>query len=137
MGISKSEMQRRLEQRLSDLNIAHLAENYASTLSGGERRRLEIARALLSEPAVLFLDEPFAGVDPISVAEIQDIIHRLREMDIGILITDHNVRETLSITDRAYIIQSGSILMCGTPEEIVENPVVRKAYLGEKFRLES
>jgi len=135
MGLPRGEIDFRLEKSLSALDIAHLAGSYAYTLSGGERRRLEIARALLREPKVLFLDEPFSGVDPISVAEIQDIIRDLKTRGIGVLITDHNVRETLSITDRAYIIQNGSILMCGTPAEIVENPVVRKAYLGDRFSL--
>lgn len=135
MDLKKSEADQQLEKFLTDLNIAHLSDSYASTLSGGERRRLEIARALLPNPDIIFLDEPFSGVDPISVAEIQDIISTLKDRGIGILITDHNVRETLSITNRAYIIQSGSILMCGTPAEIVDNPTVRKAYLGEKFTL--
>ncbi len=135
MSLAKSEISSRLEKHLSELNISHLADSYASTLSGGERRRLEIARALLCEPSVLFLDEPFAGVDPISVSEIQDIISDLKKKNIGILITDHNVQETLAITDRAYIIQSGKILTCGTPREIVEDPVVKKAYLGDKFKL--
>lgn len=135
-GLRKNEIDSCLEKYLTELNIAHLANNYASTLSGGERRRLEIARALLLEPRVLFLDEPFSGVDPISVTEIQDIISSLKNTkNIGILITDHNVRETLSIIDRAYIIQSGKILMCGTPAEIIANPIVRKAYLGDKFTL--
>ncbi|MFC1479184.1 LPS export ABC transporter ATP-binding protein [Planctomycetota bacterium] len=135
MGLKKKDIDLRLETYLTSLNIAHLSDSLASTLSGGERRRLEIARALLSEPDILFLDEPFSGVDPISVAEIQDIISHLKTKGIGILITDHNVRETLSITDRAYIIQNGSILMCGTPAEIVQNPTVKKAYLGERFTL--
>jgi len=135
MRLEKKEMDIRLEKHLSSLNIAHLADNLASTLSGGERRRLEIARALLTGPDILFLDEPFSGVDPISVAEIQDIISDLKKKGIGILITDHNVRETMTITDRAYIIQNGDILMCGTPAEIVQNPVVKKAYLGERFTL--
>ncbi|MFH1709134.1 MAG: LPS export ABC transporter ATP-binding protein [Planctomycetota bacterium] len=136
MHLSRSAAQASLERHLHALNIAHLADNYAGTLSGGERRRLEIARALLPEPSVIFLDEPFSGVDPISVAEIQDIIRKLcRQNNIGFLITDHNVRETLSITDWAYIIQNGMILRDGTPAEIVADPLVRKAYLGENFRL--
>lgn len=135
MGLAGKEIDIRLEKHLTDLNIAHLSESLASTLSGGERRRLEIARSLLSEPDVLFLDEPFSGVDPISVAEIQEIITDLKNRGIGVLITDHNVRETLSITDRAYIIRNGAIIMCGTPDEIVQNPTVKKAYLGEKFSI--
>jgi lipopolysaccharide export system ATP-binding protein len=125
----------RLDSLLHDLHIGHLHENLAVSLSGGERRRVEIARALASEPRFILLDEPFAGVDPIAVLEIQKIIGFLKEREIGVLITDHNVRETLGICDRAYIINDGSVLAYGKPEEIVYNENVRKVYLGEHFRL--
>ena len=124
-----------LEQLLDDLHVAHLRNNPAISLSGGERRRVEIARALATEPRFILLDEPFAGVDPIAVIDIQKIIRFLKERDIGVLITDHNVRETLGICDRAYIISEGRVLAEGTPSEIVENPDVRKVYLGEHFRM--
>ncbi len=120
---------------LQDLGIDHLADSLAMSLSGGERRRLEIARALAVEPRFILLDEPFAGVDPISVVEIQRIIRGLAERDIGILITDHNVRETLGICNRAYIVSDGAVLAEGTPEEILENAAVRSVYLGEHFRM--
>jgi len=113
-----------------------LCKNVAATLSGGERRRLELARALATRPAVLLLDEPFAGVDPINVQEIQGLIHHLREQGIGILITDHNVRETLQSTDRAYIIHQGRILREGTGDELVTDPEVRRVYLGESFEVQ-
>ena len=119
----------------SDLHIAHLRNSPAISLSGGERRRVEIARALASQPRFILLDEPFAGVDPIAVLDIQKIIRFLKEREIGVLITDHNVRETLGICDRAYIINDGSVLAYGKPEEIVYNESVRKVYLGEHFRL--
>jgi lipopolysaccharide export system ATP-binding protein len=125
----------RLEALLADLNIAHLHQAPALSLSGGERRRVEIARALAARPAFILLDEPFAGVDPIAVLDIQRIIKFLRERSIGILITDHNVRETLGICDRAYIINEGTVLAFGKPEEIVYNENVRRVYLGEHFRL--
>jgi lipopolysaccharide export system ATP-binding protein len=125
----------RLESLLNDLHIAHLRNSPAVSLSGGERRRVEIARALATHPRFILLDEPFAGVDPIAVRDIQGIIHFLRERQIGVLITDHNVRETLKICDRAYIINDGSVLACGAPEEIVYNESVRRVYLGEHFRL--
>ena len=124
-----------LEQLLDDLHVAHLRNNPAISLSGGERRRVEIARALATEPRFILLDEPFAGVDPIAVIDIQKIIRFLKERDIGVLITDHNVRETLGICDRAYIINDGSVLAYGKPDEIVYNDSVRKVYLGEHFRL--
>jgi lipopolysaccharide export system ATP-binding protein len=124
-----------LDTLLHDLHIAHLRNSPAISLSGGERRRVEIARALATQPRFILLDEPFAGVDPIAVLDIQKIIRFLKERDIGVLITDHNVRETLGICDRAYIINDGSVLAAGKPEEIVYNESVRKVYLGEHFRL--
>ncbi len=128
-------MEERLEALLNDLHIAHLRNSPAVSLSGGERRRAEIARALASHPRFILLDEPFAGVDPIAVLDIQRIIKFLKERGIGVLITDHNVRETLGICDRAYIINDGSVLACGAPDEIVYNESVRKVYLGEHFKL--
>jgi lipopolysaccharide export system ATP-binding protein len=125
----------KLDDLLRDLNVAHLRASLAVSLSGGERRRVEIARALASEPRFILLDEPFAGVDPIAVLDIQKIIGFLRSRGIGVLITDHNVRETLGICDRAYIINDGTVLAYGKPEEIVYNESVRKVYLGEHFRL--
>jgi lipopolysaccharide export system ATP-binding protein len=120
---------------LDELSIKHLRRNRAYSLSGGERRRLEITRALVTEPKFMLLDEPFAGVDPIAVLDIQKIIGFLKERGIGVLITDHNVRETLGICDRAYIINEGRVLASGAPGEIVYNEDVRKVYLGEHFRL--
>jgi len=133
--LSEEERQQRLNDLLADLNIIHLRNNPALSLSGGERRRVEIARALATQPAFILLDEPFAGVDPIAVIDIQKIIRYLKERGIGVLITDHNVRETLGICDRAYIINEGSVLAAGEPDEIVYNETVRRVYLGENFRL--
>jgi lipopolysaccharide export system ATP-binding protein len=125
----------KLEELLEELGIAHLRDNMAVSLSGGERRRCEIARALATDPRLILLDEPFAGVDPIAVLDIQKIIRFLKERGIGVLITDHNVRETLGICDRAYIISEGRVLASGQPDEIVNDERVRQVYLGEHFRL--
>ncbi|MGB7060903.1 MAG: LPS export ABC transporter ATP-binding protein [Candidatus Zixiibacteriota bacterium] len=133
--IPQVERERRLEALLNELDISHLAKNKAYTLSGGERRRVEITRALSTRPKFMLLDEPFSGIDPIAVEDIQKIIYRLREKNLGILITDHNVRETLSITDRAYIMCDGEILKSGTAEFLASDPEARKIYLGEKFKL--
>ncbi|MEI6318136.1 MAG: LPS export ABC transporter ATP-binding protein [Pseudomonadota bacterium] len=133
--LSPADVETRLAELLEELHISHLAGNPSMSLSGGERRRCEIARALATEPRFILLDEPFAGVDPIAVIDIQKIIGFLREKGIGVLITDHNVRETLGICDRAYIINDGTVLASGKPEEIVYNESVRKVYLGEHFRL--
>jgi lipopolysaccharide export system ATP-binding protein len=133
--ISDAEITARLELLMADLNIAHLHQATALSLSGGERRRVEIARALATRPSFILLDEPFAGVDPIAVLDIQRIIRFLKDRSIGILITDHNVRETLGICDRAYIINEGAVLADGKPDEIVHNESVRRVYLGENFRL--
>lgn len=134
-GLPKSRREARLAELLDELSIAHLADNRADSLSGGERRRVEITRALVMSPAFMLLDEPFAGIDPLSVVDIQDIIRQLRERGIGILVTDHNVRETLTICDRAYIISDGSVFEEGTPEEIMASRRARELYLGERFRL--
>jgi lipopolysaccharide export system ATP-binding protein len=128
-------MRDKLDDLLRDLNVSHLRASLAASLSGGERRRVEIARALAAEPRFILLDEPFAGVDPIAVLDIQKIIGFLKARGIGVLITDHNVRETLGICDRAYIINDGTVLASGKPEEIVYNESVRRVYLGEHFRL--
>lgn len=133
--ISAEEVEDRLNQLLEELHISHLRDSASMALSGGERRRVEIARALATNPRFILLDEPFAGVDPIAVLDIQKIIRFLKERGIGVLITDHNVRETLGICDRAYIISEGHVLAQGKPEEIVQNASVRKVYLGEHFRL--
>ncbi|CUH51582.1 LPS export ABC transporter ATP-binding protein [Shimia sp. R11_0] len=125
----------RLEELLSEFSIEHLRRAPALALSGGERRRVEIARCLAADPKYLLLDEPFAGVDPISVGDIRHLVADLKKRGIGVLITDHNVRETLEIVDRAYILHDGKVLMSGTPEEVVENENVRRVYLGENFRI--
>jgi lipopolysaccharide export system ATP-binding protein len=134
-GLEDEEVATRLEALLDDLHVGHLRGSPAISLSGGERRRVEIARALATSPRFILLDEPFAGVDPIAVLDIQQIIRFLKDRSIGVLITDHNVRETLGICDHAYIINQGSVLAFGKPEEIIYNEDVRKVYLGENFRL--
>ncbi len=134
-NFNSDEIQKHLDDLLNDLHISHLRTNPAISLSGGERRRVEIARALASQPRFILLDEPFAGVDPIAVIDIQKVICFLKERNIGVLITDHNVRETLGICDRAYIISEGAVLANGKPDEIIYNERVRKVYLGEHFRL--
>jgi len=133
--LRRAQRNERIDALLEDLNISHLANSPAYTLSGGERRRTEIARALAIEPRVFLLDEPFAGIDPIAVADLQTIVGKLSEKGIGVLITDHNVRDTLEITDHAYIINEGAVLAAGSPNEIAHDPLVRKIYLGEKFKL--
>jgi lipopolysaccharide export system ATP-binding protein len=135
LPIGRSERKRRLDSLLNELNIAHLRKSKAYTLSGGERRRLEITRALVTNPSFILLDEPFSGIDPIVVNEAQEIIKELKEKGLGILLTDHNVRETLSITDRAYLIAEGRILISGTADELINNAQARQVYLGEKFRM--
>jgi lipopolysaccharide export system ATP-binding protein len=135
LKISHAERESRLEQLLGELELTRLADSFAYTLSGGERRRLEITRALVTSPKLLLLDEPFSGVDPIAVADIQKIIISLRDRGMGILLTDHNVRETLSITNRAYLIKDGSIMVHGSPDEILNDVNSRKYYLGEDFRM--
>jgi len=133
--LDEDTLSNRLDALLEDLSISHLADAPAVSLSGGERRRVEIARALATRPRFILLDEPFAGVDPIAVLDIQQIIRFLKERGIGVLITDHNVRETLGICDHAYIINQGAVLAFGKPQEIIYNEAVRKVYLGENFRL--
>ncbi|MCB0406149.1 MAG: LPS export ABC transporter ATP-binding protein [Bdellovibrionales bacterium] len=135
LNISRTEKRERADRLLGELGIRHLAHQKAQTLSGGERRRLEIARALVLNPRFLLLDEPYAGIDPVAVNEIQKIIADLRKREIGILITDHNVRETLSSCDEAYLIRDGEVWIHGKPQEIVENEAARQFYLGEGFRL--
>ncbi len=135
-SLKRSERKEKLEQLLEDFRITHIRKSKGYMLSGGERRRCEIARALASNPKFIFLDEPFAGIDPITVEEIMQLVKKLKEKGIGVLITDHNVHETLSITDRAYILIDGKIFCSGSAEEIAENEEVRKRYLGETFSLE-
>ena len=135
METSKQLQQQRKDQLLEDFRLTHVAKSYGYALSGGERRRVEIARALVLDPRFILLDEPFAGIDPIAVIDIQEIITELKRRNIGVLISDHNVRETLGVCDRAYILNEGCILEHGSPEEIAQSPKVRSIYLGEKFRL--
>jgi lipopolysaccharide export system ATP-binding protein len=133
--LERATRERRLEELLEELRIGHVRKILGMSLSGGERRRVEIARALAAEPRFMLLDEPFAGVDPLSVLDIQRIIRELTSRDIGVLITDHNVRETLGVCSRAYIVNQGTVIAAGTAEEILANPQVREVYLGESFRL--
>ena len=134
-GLSKADRERRLQTLLGEFQVSHLAARRGDSLSGGERRRVEIARSLATKPQFMLLDEPFAGVDPISIADIQQIITYLSNSGIGILITDHNVRDTLGICDRAYIVNDGSIIANGTPETVLDDARVREVYLGQNFRL--
>ena len=133
--LDKAGRQRELQSLMEELQVTHVADQMGASLSGGERRRVKIARALAAKPRLMLLDEPFAGVDPISVGEIQRIITHLKNRGIGVLITDHNVRETLGICDRAYILNEGSVLAQGAPDALLANPDVRRVYLGETFRL--
>jgi lipopolysaccharide export system ATP-binding protein len=133
--LKRAQRKARLEELLEELHISHIRDGLGISLSGGERRRVEIARALAADPAFMLLDEPFAGVDPISVIDIQRIIEHLKSRNIGVLVTDHNVRETLGICSRAYIINAGQVIADGTPDEILANQEVRQVYLGENFRL--
>jgi lipopolysaccharide export system ATP-binding protein len=135
LDLSHDERQARLQVLLAELDLTRLARHKAYTLSGGERRRLEITRALVTSPRYLLLDEPFTGIDPIAIGDIQEIVGRLKDRGIGVLITDHNVRETLAITDRAYILHNGKILASGTASELASNPKAREIYLGENFSL--
>lgn len=136
MPLSKKERRERMASYLEDFGISHLARKKAYTLSGGERRRTEISRVLVTDPSFILLDEPFAGIDPIAVEDIQEMIRRLKDRRLGILITDHTVRETLQITDRAYIMADGAILKSGTAEFLANDPEARRIYLGERFRLD-
>jgi lipopolysaccharide export system ATP-binding protein len=133
--LDESARQERLEQILGELRIAHVRKSLGMALSGGERRRVEIARALAAEPRFVLLDEPFAGVDPLSVIDIQRIMHELTAKGIGVLVTDHNVRETLGVCQRGYVVSGGTVMASGTPEEILANPQVREVYLGQSFRM--
>ena len=135
-NLFKEEQDKIVTELLKEFKLSHIAKSYGYSLSGGERRRVEIARTIANNPDFILLDEPFAGVDPIAVEDIQDIIRYLKERGLGILITDHSVRETLRITDRAYIMAEGEVLISGTPEEIAQNEVARKVYLGENFKLD-
>ena len=135
LPLNKTERAERLDELLTDLNLTHLADRHAHKLSGGERRRVEITRALSRRPSFLLLDEPFVGIDPIAVEEIQEIIGRLRARGLGLLITDHNVRVTLNTTDRSYIMFDGRIQLSGSPQELADNPLARQYYLGEGFTL--
>lgn len=135
LGFSPRERKRRCDELLNELKITHLRKNKAYTLSGGEKRRVEITRALVTNPMFILLDEPFSGIDPIAVAECQDIIKELAAKGLGILLTDHNVRETLTITDRAYLMAGGKILISGTKDDLISDPRARELYLGEKFSM--
>lgn len=135
LGFSPRERKRRADELLNELKITHLSKNKAYTLSGGEKRRVEITRALVTNPMFILLDEPFSGIDPIAVAECQEIIKELKAKGLGILVTDHNVRETLSITDRAYLMAGGNILISGTKDQLISDPKAREIYLGEKFTM--
>lgn len=135
LPISVQERARKLKKLLTELKIIHLAKQNAALLSGGERRRLEITRALVTDPRFMLLDEPFAGIDPLAISDIQQIIKQLKDRGLGIIITDHNVRETLNVCDRAYIISEGQIIEHGPPEKIVQSEVARKIYLGENFNM--
>ena len=135
LQLSRAERRRRLDVLLNELGITHLARQKAFTLSGGEKRRLDITRALVTDPKFILLDEPFSGIDPITVFEAQEIIRELKQRGLGILLTDHNVRETLEITDRAYIMAEGRVLIAGTAHELITDPRAREIYLGEKFKL--
>jgi lipopolysaccharide export system ATP-binding protein len=135
LDLPHGEQERRIAQLITDFGLDRVAKTPGYALSGGERRRVEIARALVISPWYILLDEPFAGIDPIAVLDIQSIVRHLKSMGIGVLITDHNVRETLKITDRAYIINNGEILRAGTPQELSRDPQVKKVYLGEEFTL--
>lgn len=134
-SLSKEEQKQRLEELLTEFNLHHVRKNLGDQLSGGERRRTEIARALATKPKFILLDEPFAGVDPIAVEDIQNVVKKLKEKNIGVLITDHNVHETLSITDRAYLLYSGKVIKSGTAEDLANDEMVRKVYLGQNFEL--
>ena len=135
LGFSPKERARRLDELLDELKIAHLRKHKAYTLSGGEKRRVEITRVLVTNPLFILLDEPFSGIDPIAVAECQEIIRELKQKGLGILLTDHNVRETLAITDRAYLMADGKTLITGTKEDLISSPKAREIYLGEKFTM--
>ena len=135
-GLPKEEQIKKMRELLEEFKLTHVAKSMGYSLSGGERRRVEIARTIANDPDFILLDEPFAGVDPIAVEDIQQIIRYLKERGLGILITDHSVRETLSITEKAYIMANGKVLISGTPEEIASNPMAKKVYLGENFKLD-
>lgn len=135
-GLPKQEQIKKMQELLEEFKLTHVAKSMGYSLSGGERRRVEIARTIANDPDFILLDEPFAGVDPIAVEDIQQIIKYLKQRGLGILITDHSVRETLSITEKAYIMANGKVLISGTPEEIASNPMAKKVYLGENFKLD-
>jgi lipopolysaccharide export system ATP-binding protein len=135
LGLSRNEINNRIEELMSELKITYLADNKGHALSGGERRRVEIMRALATRPRFILLDEPFAGVDPLSVADLQEIIRGLKGKGLGVLISDHNVRETLQVCDSAYILSNGKVLTSGSAQDIIENPLARKMYLGDNFKM--